>query len=175
MNMNLRLVSVMLLATLISAGDPVNTRAQAPSLVTLSSHAQLANVPGRSIATAREHHLIVDAPPPLGGPNEEINPIEMLLSSLATCGVLVSEKLAKEQGIPLQKATAMVEGDLDPRGVRGEGGDPRIQVFRVSLNLTGPTQAQAEMFSSAFKQRCPIYATLSRAAPIEIKVESRAD
>lgn len=161
------------LALLAMLGLPLALFAQSSNenMVTLTAQAQLSPVEGRSIATTRQHHLIVDAPAPLGGPNEEINPIEMLLSSLATCGVLVSEKLAAERGIMLRAASTRVEGELDPRGVRGEAVDPRIQVFRVTLSLSGPTQAQAETFSKAFQQRCPIYATLVRAAPIDITVE----
>lgn len=141
------------------------------NLATVKVSAQLTNLPGRAIATARGHHFVVDAPPPLGGPNEELNPLEVLLSALSTCGVLVSEAVAKEKEIPLRAASIRVEGDLDPRGVRGQPVDPRLQAFRVTLDVTGPTQEQAEMLASAFQQRCPIYTTLVRSAPIDLQVK----
>ena len=50
-------------------------------LATASVTSRLANLPGRAIVTARGHHFIVDSPPPLVGPNEEINPIDVLLSA----------------------------------------------------------------------------------------------
>jgi uncharacterized OsmC-like protein len=128
-------------------------------------------MPTRAIGTARTHHFIVDAPGPLGGSNEEINPIEMLLSSLATCGVLVSERVASEMDVPLSQATAAVEGDLDPRGVRGEPVNPRIQSFRIRLHLTGPMAAQAQPIAEAVRTRCPIYTTLERAAPIHLNLQ----
>lgn len=139
-------------------------------LATLKATAQSTSTDGRTLATARNHHFIVDAPPPLGGPNEAINPIEMLMSSLATCGVLVSEKVAAELNIPLTLAKASAEGDLDPRGVKGEAINPRIQVFRVQLELTGVSEAQGQQLAEAVKTRCPIYTTLERAAPIEMKL-----
>ncbi len=77
--------------------------------------------------TARGHHFVVDSPPPLGGPNEEINPIEVLLSALATCGTFVCETAAREMDIPLNRLTVTVAGDFDPRGVCSEPLDPRIQ------------------------------------------------
>jgi len=139
-------------------------------LATASVTSSLSNMPGRAIVTARGHHFIVDSPPPLGGPNEEINPIEVLLSALAACGVFVCETAAAEMSIPLEKIAVTVAGDFDPRGVCGEAVDPRLQLFRVRLALTGPSQAQAETLAKAFQTRCPVYTTLSRAAPIELEV-----
>ena len=145
--------------------------AAAQQLATLKVQAQLSNDQGRSVISARHHHFIIDSPPPLGGPNEAVNPIEILLSSLGSCGVLVSEKAAAELNIPLTAASTTVEGDLDPRGVKGADVNPRIQVFRVKLSLTGPTKKQAEQLVQAIRSRCPIYTTLERAAPINLEVE----
>lgn len=140
-------------------------------MITIKVKADLTESNGRSIVNARNHHLIIDSPPPLGGPNEEVNPIEILLSALGSCGVLVSEKVAQELDIPLTKASATVEGELDPRGVKGEDVNPRIQVFRVKLTLTGVSQEQANKLTDAIRKRCPVYATLERSAPIELEVE----
>jgi uncharacterized OsmC-like protein/predicted small metal-binding protein len=120
--------------------------------------------------TARGHHFIVDSPPPLGGPNEEINPIEVLLSALATCGTFVCETAAREMDIPLNWLNVTVAGDFDPRGVCGEPIDPRIQSLRVHLVLAGPNQAQAEFLVAAFQTRCPVYTTLSRSTPITVEI-----
>ena len=141
-----------------------------PQLATSSVTSRLSGFPGRAIVTARGHHFVVDSPPPLGGPNEEINPIEVLLSALATCGTFVCETAASEMGIPLNRITVTVAGDFDPRGVCGGPVDPRIQAMRVHLVLAGPTQAQAETLSTAFQSRCPVYTTLSRATPITVEI-----
>lgn len=141
------------------------------NLATLKATAQSTNVDGRTLSSARNHHFVVDAPPPLGGPNEALNPIELLMSALSTCGVLVSEKVAAELNIPLQNVVAHAEGDLDPRGVKGEKVNPHIQVFRVKLQLTGVDKKQADQLVTAIKTRCPIYTTLAKAAPIELELE----
>ena len=125
---------------------------------------------GRAIVSARGHHLVIDSPLPLGGPNEEINPVDLLLSALGTCATFVCETVAIEQNIPLSTITAKVEGDFDPRGVCGDPVDPRVQVFRVELKMHGPNDEQAQMLVKAFQTRCPIYTTLSRSAPIEITI-----
>lgn len=139
-------------------------------LVTASATSRLSNLTGRAIVTVRGHHFIIDSPPPLGGPNEEINPIDALLSALATCGTFVFETAAQELGIRLYSVAVTAAGEFDPRGVCGEPFDPRVQSFRVRVDLSGPTQNQAEALIGAFKSRCPVYTTLVRAAPIDIEV-----
>jgi uncharacterized OsmC-like protein len=151
----------------IITGDEVATPA-AEGLATASVTAMLSNQPGRAIVSARGNHFIIDSVPPLDGPNEERNPLDLLLGSLATCGSFVSERVAQELNIPLTSLTALVEGDFDPRGVAGAPVDPRIQALRVNLQLTGVNADQAAMMTEQFRSRCPIYTTLSRAAPIEI-------
>lgn len=161
MKILLPLLTILLMNTL-------NVEAQ--KLATLKVNATLTADKGRSLVNARNHHFIIDSPPPLGGPNEAINPIEILLSALGSCGVLVTEKVAEEMSINLSEVTAIVEGDLDPRGVKGEKVNPRIQMFRVKLSLNGPTQEEAEKIVEAIKTRCPVYTTLERAAPIELEL-----
>lgn len=139
-------------------------------LATASATSRLSNIPGRAIVTARGHHIIVDSPAPLGGPNEELNPLDVLLSALATCGTFVCETAAQEMGIPLQSISVTAAGDFDPRGVCGQPVDPRIQAFRIRLALSGPSEEQGEALAAAFKTRCPVYTTLSRAAPIDLEV-----
>lgn len=142
------------------------------NLATASVNSNLSNISGRAIITARGHHLIVDSPPPLGGPNEEINPLDILLAALASCGTFVCETASREMDIPLQAVNVTTEGDFDPRGVKGiEGVDPRIQAFRVNIALKGPTPKQAEALVHAFRTRCPVFTTLQRAADIEISID----
>ena len=148
-----------------------STQLISQDLVTIKIDADLSEFDGRSIVNARNHYLIIDSPPPLGGPNEEVNPIEILLSALGSCGVLVSDKVAKELDIPLKDASATVEGKLDPRGVKGEDVNPRIQEFNIKLTLTGVSPEEANKLTDAIKKRCPVYTTLERSAPINLEVE----
>ena len=140
------------------------------TLATATVSARLSNEPGRALLAARGQHFVADSPPPLGGPNEAPNPAELLLSALATCGIFICERVAREMGIPLTSVGVTVAGDLDPRGMCGEPVDPRFQSFRVRLALDGPDGAQREALVQAFKSRCPVYETFSRAAPVEISL-----
>lgn len=143
-------------------------------LATATLSAQLSNQAGRAIVKARNHHVIVDSPPPLGGPNEELNPVDLLLGALATCGVFVCETVARESGLGLSGVEVHVAGEFDPRGVKGEPVDPRIQTIRVDLRLTGITDAEADQLAGAFRQRCPIFTTLVRSAEITLTTSTES-
>jgi len=140
----------------------------AATLATASATSRLSNEPGRALVTARGQHFVTDSPPPLGGPNESANPVELLLAALAGCAVFVCERTAQEMGVALKAVSVTAAGDFDPRGVCGEAVDPCFQAIRVRLALEGPDAAQREALVKAFKTRCPVLTTLSRAAPVEI-------
>jgi uncharacterized OsmC-like protein len=140
----------------------------APDLATASLVSQLSNQPGRAIVSARGNHFIVDSVPPIDGPNEERNPLDLMLGALATCGTFIYERVAEQQDIPLEYLIVTTEGDLDPSGVGGADVDPRLQAFRVIVDMAGPSEEEAALMAETFRTNCPIYTTLSRSAPIEV-------
>ena len=141
-----------------------------PKLATAAAGCRLSNEPGRALLAVRGHHFVADSPPVLGGPNEGPNPVELLLAALAACGTFVFERFAQEQGIALRGVSLTVAGDFDPRGVCGEAFDPRFQTIRVRVALDGPDDAQKAAFLEAFRTRCPVLATLSRAVDVELSL-----
>lgn len=140
-------------------------------LTTGNATATLSNIRGRAILSARGHHFIVDSPPTLDGPNEEINPVDVLMSALASCATFICETVASEEGIPLKSVKVTVAGDFDPRGICGEPVASKIQAFRIRLMMQGPTIEQAESIGQSFMRRCPIYSTLVEAAPIDVQID----
>jgi uncharacterized OsmC-like protein len=142
----------------------------ATEYVTATATSRLSNQLGRTIVTARGNHFVVDSPAPLGGPNEELNPIDLLLGALATCATFICETAAQEMGIPLHAVVATAAADFDARGLCNGDFNPRMQAFRVWLELSGPDEAQGEALLAAFRTRCPVYTTFMRAAPIEVEV-----
>ena len=140
-------------------------------LATGNATAHLSNFYGRAILSTRGHHFIVDSPPTLEGPNEELNPIDLLMSALASCGAFICEAVARENDIVLQQVKVSAAGDFDPRGICGEPVKSKVQAFRVKLTLQGPTPDEARLIADSFTQRCPIYATLIEAAPIDVQID----
>jgi uncharacterized OsmC-like protein len=99
--------------------------------------------------------------------------LDLALGALATCGTFLYEAAANEMDIPLTDGGDNVEGDFDARGVKDGSVNPRIQAFRMKIELTGATPEQAEKLTEEYKARCPIYTTLSRSAPIEIETVTK--
>ncbi len=120
------------------------------------------------INSARHNHWVIDSPTALGGPNQEVNPLDSLLGALSTCGIFIYEKAAQELNIPLDHISAVAEGDFAAQGMKDGSVNPRIRAFRVKFKLSGPSVAQANQLRSQFKKRCPVYTTLSLAAPIDV-------
>ncbi|MEO8609124.1 MAG: OsmC family protein [Chloroflexota bacterium] len=141
-----------------------------PRLASAAVTTQLLGLRGRTIVNSKEHHLVVDSPLYLGGPNEEINPIDLLLSSLATHALFTIEKYAQQNRIPLDDLKISVSADYDPRGVLGEPVDAGLLALKVQMMASGPTEAQLKELTEAFTTRCPIYVTLARAVKISLDI-----
>ena len=169
----------LIVASALSACQPVQPvaaqpAAQASTLATAKVFVQGSNMFGRVLVSARGNHFIIDSAPPLGHPSEEINPVEAMLTALATCGVFVYETAAIEQGIPLNHIEATIAADWDVRGLKGEDFDPHMQAIRAHLNLDGPNAEQIAVLEEEWVSRCPIYSTLMRATDITISVNDEA-
>jgi uncharacterized OsmC-like protein len=114
--------------------------------------------------------MLVDAPLVLGGPNEELNPVDLLLASLASHAVFVCQHTARQEGIPLTDIQVSVQADFDPLGVIGEPVYPGFRFLKLRLDAAGPTHEQVDILARAVQTRCPIYATLSQIAALEVEV-----
>ncbi len=153
-----------------TAADPIvdnDIAGEEPTLGMPSASGRMIEF-GRSVMSARGNHWINDSVPPINGPNEEVNPLDMFVGALPACGIMIYEAVARDEGIDLHHIDATVEADLDPRGVAGAAVNPRIRAFRVTMNVDGPTMEEAAMMAEHYSRRCPIYTTFERAAPIEI-------
>lgn len=136
-------------------------------LVTAKVAADLVQ-PGRVLMSARGNHWVYDSVPPLNGPNEEVNPLDAILTSLIACGMYIYEAVGIEEEIETSNLSATAQGEFDPRGVAGVAVNPRIRAISVTMNVDGPTVEEAAMMAAAYSQRCPIYTTLSLSLPITV-------
>jgi putative redox protein len=138
-------------------------------LVTSAATARQAGESGRALVALRGHHVVVDSPLALGGPNEEVNPMDLLLASLATCATFLCEYVAQEEDIPLADVRVSVASDFDPRGMCGHPVNPSIQALRLHTQFRGITDEQAATLVQAIRTRCPIFTTLAKAVEIDIE------
>ncbi len=105
-------------AIVLTANDEEMGGPVAEGLATATVTASLSNQPGRAIVNFRDDYLIVDSVPPLGGPDLEVNPMDLLLGAQGTCGAFLMERVALDEGISLDGVKATIEADFDPRGMR---------------------------------------------------------
>lgn len=143
----------------------------AEGLATGTVVASLTNQPGRAILNVRENFLSIDSVPPLGGPNEEINPMDLMLAAQGTCGTFIMEKAAMDMEMPFHGAIGTVEVDFDAQGLRDGSVDPAIQVMRVHWTVGADSEEDAEILVNEWLTRCPIYNTLIEATEIEVTHE----
>ena len=149
-----------------TAPNPRTGQARAVKVSAKSTHEF-----GRALVTTSGKEFIIDSVPPLKGPNINRNPLDVMLGSLASCSLFVSEKVAGEHGITISGAVIKAESDLDPRGLTGMPVNPRIRALRLHMILPGVGESLADEMIEKVQNRCPVYATLSLSAPITISKE----
>jgi uncharacterized OsmC-like protein len=107
---------------------------------------------GRVLCSTRNHHFVVDGPEQNGCPGEEINPAELFLSGIASCGVELVQVLANSAGIPLRGIAVNVQGLID----RSKPVRPDVSLFnsvRLRFHMNGVTDEGARQLVEAFKGR----------------------
>ncbi len=119
---------------------------------------------GRFLVSARRHHFVSDARAAAGGPGDAVQAGELLLSALASCGLGLVQKTARERALPLASAEVEVSFERDPGDVT------RYAAIRLRFALAGVDLASARALVEAFTGACPIYNTLRRGGPIEAEV-----
>ena len=121
--------------------------------------------------TARGHETLADEPRSLGGTDGAQSPVELLLTSLATCQAVTYRLWAAELGIALTRVSVDVEGALDLRGFLGLADVPAgYASIRMSVRLEGPEDAaRYRALSAAVDRHCPVTDVLAR--PVEIRRE----
>ncbi|MDB5828698.1 MAG: hypothetical protein JWQ73_2918 [Variovorax sp.] len=123
---------------------------------------------GRFVVSARQHHFVSDTRASTGGPGEAVQAGELLLSALASCGLGLVQKGARERGATLRAAEVEVSFERDPED------KTRYTAIRLAFVLEGVAPAIAQLLLEAFTGHCPIYNTLRRGGPIEAAVTVRA-
>jgi uncharacterized OsmC-like protein len=131
----------------------------------------------KSEIRVRDFNLIVDEPPELGGSNEGPNPVELILASLATCQEITYRLYADSLGIPLDRVSVKVSGDIDLRGFFAvdDGVRPGFESIRTEVTLEGPaSESEFQRLRDSVDRHCPVLDILQNATPVSLKVTSRS-
>jgi len=121
---------------------------------------------------ARGFKLTADEPKELGGTDQGMNPVEMLLSALGSCQCMTVRFFAAMLKIELIDCRVELEGDIDLMGfLSGDGAiRPGFQRIRsvVSLRARGGQEKLDELMSLVEK-RCPVGDILSNGTVVETR------
>ena len=118
---------------------------------TTAARSHSSGTQGRCLTSARTNHFVVDDADYNGGPNEAVTAAEAFLSGITACAVLMLERLAREDSIPLEWVDVSVEATRDREAVH----EVHSVYDRVHMrfDLTGPSEAQGRELVEMYKRR----------------------
>lgn len=113
---------------------------------------------------ARDHRVIVDEPIEKGGTDAGMNPVELLLGSIASCMTITLSIYAEAMGVKAEDITVNVEGDLDSAGQKGSA-RVRPGFLRIRMDISAKTNVSEETFQQVVDLaclRCPVEDSVSK-------------
>lgn len=119
---------------------------------------------------SRGFEVTIDEPKDLGGTNEGMNPVELVLGALGACQAIVASIFAKQHDISFNDFWVELEGDLDPDGFMGKS-DVRKGYSEIRYNIhidTDEPIEKVEKFIKFIEETCPVGDTLAN--PVTTKL-----
>jgi uncharacterized OsmC-like protein len=110
--------------------------------------------PGRAIVQIRDNHLVTDDPSEPAsyyqGPGEAPGSLELFLSGIVSCAVLMLERIARSEGRLLGPIRAEMEATRDPSS---PSQPPVLDSARLTFVFHGLTTEEAGQLVETFKGR----------------------
>jgi uncharacterized OsmC-like protein len=131
----------------------------------------------RSETRVRQFTLTVDEPPSLGGTDLGPNPVELVLAALATCQEITYRAYATALGVPLDRVSVKLEGDLDLRGFFAVGDDarPGFSAVRGVVKLeSSASPAELARLKDIVDAHCPVLDILTAPVPVALRLDAGA-
>lgn len=111
---------------------------------------------------SRGFRMVIDEPEDLGGTNQGMNPVEVLLNSLGGCQVITAMSYAPKFDVELKNMWVELEGDIDLDGFAGvEGVKSGYQEIRFKMHfVTDSPEENVKKLAAEVERICPIGDTL---------------
>lgn len=122
---------------------------------------------------ARNFELATDEPEALGGGDSAIDPVELLLASLATCVSIGFATQAAVRGLDFEDLVIETEGEIDIRGYLGLSDDVRKGFTRIRYTArvrADATDKQLEELRRIVERTSPMFDNIINGVPIEGRI-----
>ncbi len=110
--------------------------------------------PGRAIVQVRANHFVTDDPSTpssyYNGPGEAPGSLELFLSGVVSCAVLMLERIARAEGRTLGPVRAEMEASRDPNS---QAQPPVLDSARLTFIFRGLSREEAGQLVETFKGR----------------------
>ena len=110
--------------------------------------------PGRAIVKVRDNHIVTDDPSAPAaiyqGPGEAPGSLELFLSGVVSCAVLMLERIARAEGRALQPMRAEMTATRDPKSTSQP---PVLDTAHLSFVFQGMTNEEAGQLVEQFKAK----------------------
>lgn len=122
----------------------------------------------------RHHRFMLDADEPevLLGQDSAPNPVEYVLTALASCLTTSLVYHAAARGINVEEVESSLEGDLDLRGFLGLSDEVRRGYQHVRVTFKVKADAPAETLQDLCKYS-PVFDVVSNPVPVSISIEKK--
>ncbi len=120
-----------------------------------------------------EYTATGDHPAVLCGADAGPTPVEWVLHALASCLMAGVANIASARGIALRRVEAIVEGDIDLRGILGLSKEVRngYQNIRVHFDIEGDApRAELEQIVMQSKARSAVFDIVTKGVPVMVAV-----
>jgi putative redox protein len=117
------------------------------------------------VVEVRNHRLLVDEPPEVGGEDTGFTPHELLAAALGSCTALTVTLYARRKEWPLS--------DIDVR-VDHETGKDGVFLLKRHIRYIGELSDEQKTRLTEIANKCPVHRTLSGPIRIDTEVEDGA-
>ncbi|GKS60403.1 osmotically inducible protein C [Nitrospira sp.] len=121
----------------------------------------------------QEFQIHADEPPILAGTDKGANPVEILLSALASCVTTGMVAHAAVNNIHVEELESHLEGDIDLRGFLGL--DATVPKGYTDIRVTFKVKTDTDNLKKLerYAQFSPVYNTLTHGTKVDIRVEPK--
>lgn len=126
----------------------------------------------QDIPHKQQFELHADEPPMLAGQDKAANPVEYLLSALASCLTTSMVAHAAVRGIHIEELESEIEGDIDMNGYLGLSEDVPKGYTNIRVKFKVKSDADMEKLKK-LAAYSPVYNTITNGASVDIQLEPK--